>query len=443
MRPGDTLRGMAHFEDSTGALADADALPTGVLRRNGVTLAGAAVTVTKVGTGAYTWSVLLDPDDGWVPGDTAVVEISGAVDGISMAQSLSAVIGGVRQTGDAYARIGEGGAGLTAVAQASAYTAERAEKLDYLDATVSSRMAGSAYTPPDNAGIAAVKAQTDKLQFSDSNDVKATLDGEAVTAAVVNDKTGYSLATDQSGVTIGTVNSLGATAQGQVNTEVDAALNAPIDDAPADGSINERIKALDDAYTAERAEKLDYLGPQPGARTVTRVVKDSVTGDVLAGALVRYTLGVKTYVDTSDSHGVVTFNLDDGEWSVAATLSSYSYAGGTHNVSADTISDLLMDPIIIAPIADPDQCVCYLRTCDGQGAAQGNIPITFKMIVAPTGSGVALDSVEFTATSNPVTGVLEIPLVRRATYYMKRETGRWQSITIPDADTYELPSLIG
>jgi hypothetical protein len=138
MRPGDTFRGMAHFEDSTGALADADALPTGVLRRNGATLAGAAVTVTKVGTGAYTWSVLLDPDDGWVPGDTAVVEISGSVDGISMAQSISAVIGGVRQTGDAYARIGEGGAGLTAVAQASAYTAERAAKLDYLDAAVSS-----------------------------------------------------------------------------------------------------------------------------------------------------------------------------------------------------------------------------------------------------------------------------------------------------------------
>ena len=204
MRPGDTFRGMAHFEDSTGALADADALPTGVLRRNGVTLAGAAVIITRVGTGAYTWSVLLDPDDGWVPGDTAVVEISGSVDGVSMAQSISAVIGGVRQTGDAYARIGEGGAGLTAVAQASAYTAERAAKLDYLDAIVSSRMAG-AYTAPDNASIAAVKAQTDKLQFSDSNDVKATLDGEAVTAAVVNDKTGYRLR-DQSGVTIGTVN---------------------------------------------------------------------------------------------------------------------------------------------------------------------------------------------------------------------------------------------
>ena len=109
MRPGDTFRGMAHFEDSTGALADADALPTGVLRRNGVTLAGAAVTVTKVGTGAYTWSVLLDPDDGWVPGDTAIVEISGAVDGIEMAQSISAVIRVHRREGGEAGRPRRGG----------------------------------------------------------------------------------------------------------------------------------------------------------------------------------------------------------------------------------------------------------------------------------------------------------------------------------------------
>ena len=139
MRPGDTFRGMAHFEDSSGALADADDLPVGVLRRNGVTLAGAAVTVTRVGTGAYTWSVLLDADDGWVPGDTADVEISGAVGAIEMAQSISAVIGGVRQTGDAYARIKTMG---------DAYTADRAAKLDNLDAAVSSRLAAADYAQP-------------------------------------------------------------------------------------------------------------------------------------------------------------------------------------------------------------------------------------------------------------------------------------------------------
>ena len=51
------------------------------------------------------------------------------------------------------------------------------------------------YTAPDNTGIAAIKAQTDKLSFID-NDIKATLDGEAVTVAVNQDKIGYSLVSD-------------------------------------------------------------------------------------------------------------------------------------------------------------------------------------------------------------------------------------------------------
>lgn len=53
-------------------------------------------------------------------------------------------------------------------------------------------LAASAYTPPDNAGIAAIKAKTDNLSFS-GTDVKATLDGEKVTVATNEDKTGYSL----------------------------------------------------------------------------------------------------------------------------------------------------------------------------------------------------------------------------------------------------------
>ncbi|HON93595.1 MAG TPA: hypothetical protein PKZ07_18650, partial [Sedimentisphaerales bacterium] len=51
------------------------------------------------------------------------------------------------------------------------------------------------YTAPDNASIAAIKSQTDKLNFVGS-DVKATLDGETVTVSVNNDKTGYSLTAD-------------------------------------------------------------------------------------------------------------------------------------------------------------------------------------------------------------------------------------------------------
>lgn len=89
---------------------------------------------------------------------------------------------------------------------AQGYTTARAAKLDDLDATVSSRLASSSYTAPDNATIGdtwtdvqalaartdpttaltAIKAQTDKLAFTTPNRVDAT-------ALAVDDKTGYAL----------------------------------------------------------------------------------------------------------------------------------------------------------------------------------------------------------------------------------------------------------
>ena len=61
-----------------------------------------------------------------------------------------------------------------------------------LDAAVSTRLATAGYTPPANADITAIRNQTDKLAFAGTGpyDVKATLDGESVTASSVSDKTG-------------------------------------------------------------------------------------------------------------------------------------------------------------------------------------------------------------------------------------------------------------
>jgi len=57
-----------------------------------------------------------------------------------------------------------------------------------LDTTVGSRLAASSYVAPDNAGIAAIKAQTDKLTFDSSNNVyaAATVDEQAIADAIVS-----------------------------------------------------------------------------------------------------------------------------------------------------------------------------------------------------------------------------------------------------------------
>ena len=80
-----------------------------------------------------------------------------------------------------------------------------------------------------NAAAIATDAITDAKVASDVT--IATVTGSVgsvvggVTVTTNNDKTGYSLANDQSSVTIGTVNDLGTTARGRVNAEVLDVLN--------------------------------------------------------------------------------------------------------------------------------------------------------------------------------------------------------------------------
>ena len=64
----------------------------------------------------------------------------------------------------------------------------------YLDEKISTIDTAIGVVYGDTTGI---KTKTDLLQFSVSNDVKATLDGETVTASSVTDKTGYSLSGSQ------------------------------------------------------------------------------------------------------------------------------------------------------------------------------------------------------------------------------------------------------
>jgi hypothetical protein len=388
MRPGDTFRGMAHFEDSTGALADADALPTGVLRRNGATLAGAAVTVTKVGTGAYTWSVFLDPDDGWVPGDTAVVSLSGAVDGISMAQSISAVIGGVRQTGDAYARIGEGGAGLTAVAQASAYTAARAEKLDYLDATVSSRMAGSAYTAPDNAIIAQAAADA-------------------------------------------------ATVASRLTATRAAHLDAPISGIPA-------------AVWSHAQRTLTDLGLTGlGANPVVVHVQDDA-GAPLLGQMVTVLDAAGTHVIAvaiTDANGAATLNLPTGEVLLAA-LSSISHVA-PEPVYYEVVPGAQDGPTItlsarfVAVAPEPGLCLVYGRIITGDGKPVVGATARAELRdTVPVAEGNLLSRASVMSEPSDADGVFRMLLLASKAYRVLFDADRqWRDVVVPAAPALDLGTL--
>ena len=142
-----------------------------------------------------------------------------------------------------------------------------------IDQAISSRLATAAYTAPANADVAAIKAQTDKLTFAGAGpyDVKATLDGEPVTASSVSDKTGYSLSA--SGVTA-VQNGLSTLTAAQVNAEVGAAL--------AGAGVSMTVMGRLDAAVSTRLATAAYTAPANSDITAIKARTDLIPNNPAA-----------------------------------------------------------------------------------------------------------------------------------------------------------------
>lgn len=95
--------------------------------------------------------------------------------------------------------------------------------------------------------VDAIKLKTDGLNFT-GTDVKATLDGEAVTASSVTDKTGYSISGTKT-----TLDALQDISTASVNTEVDNALNTQVPASPTAGSLNDILSKAAGGNTFSKA----------------------------------------------------------------------------------------------------------------------------------------------------------------------------------------------
>lgn len=86
IKPSASLVVRFYVHDATGALANADSLPTGVMLINGSVDVDVTVTVANVSTGIYTASATLDDD--YVAGDRVSVQISATVGGLADAATV-------------------------------------------------------------------------------------------------------------------------------------------------------------------------------------------------------------------------------------------------------------------------------------------------------------------------------------------------------------------
>lgn len=114
---------------------------------------------------------------------------------------------------------------------------------------------------PDSGALTSL-ATASALATVDSN-VDAILDDTGTSGVVVasGSKSGYSLAADQSGVTVGTVNALGTQAKADVNAEADTAISdaalATAENLATVDAVADAIKAKTDSLTFTQAGYVD------------------------------------------------------------------------------------------------------------------------------------------------------------------------------------------
>lgn len=199
-------------------------------------------------------------------------------------------------------------------------------------------------------------------------------------------------------------------------------------------------------FTANALELAPGESAGTGARTVVLTVQ--TTGSVaIQGANVRVTLSGSSYIQTTDVNGQVTFNLDDGTWTVSITAAGYSYAGTTIVVNGDEAQTYQMTTNSAAVPSAPNLSVGQLLCTGTDELPESNVSITWRKTVGPGDDGYSLDSAERSETSD-INGLIEAEFQIGATYKIRRgaansPTTREVAFTVPASSPFNLPEHLG
>jgi hypothetical protein len=210
-----------------------------------------------------------------------------------------------------------------------------------------------------------------------------------------------------------------------------------------DGTANARFStsALQNAPTGGGGG-----GTGTGARTV--VVTVTLSASPVEGASVRLTKAAETYVGSTNASGQITFNVDDGTWTVAITSPGATFAGASLVVDDDETVSYSLTAISITP-SPATQITGYYTCYSHLGVVEAGVSITMQLVGLAQGSvGLALDNRLRTVTSD-ANGVAQFtnlfPGCRYKVYRGAAENKAWYVI-LPDTvtgDPVELGSIYG
>jgi len=153
------------------------------------------------------------------------------------------------------------------------------------------------------------------------------------------------------------------------------------------------------------------IGTGTGARTVTITVNDGA--DPLESVRVRLTKGASSYVGSTNASGVVTFHVDDGTWTVAATLTGYTYAGTTIVVDGDETATYSMTAQTITAPSAASLCTVQFRVNLSGTAVSGAVCKAKLQGINQASDGTILSNAESSDTTDAL-GVAELELVQKS-----------------------------
>lgn len=407
----------------------------------------------------------------------------------SIGKKLADWVIGTAQTGDSYARIGAGGAGLTSLGDA---------RIANLDAAVSSRstltqaqVTGGAYalssalfTCGDSriANLDATVSSRGTSVYSGGPVASVTGSVGSVSAAVTvgtnNDKSGYSLssagvqaiwdALTSALTTVGSIGKkladwvIGATQTGdsyaRIGSPAGASISAdiasipktnPLDTLSGDlvvpNSIGVLLKTNIDATISSRAES---VAAGTGGRTVVVYVDDgNAFPTMLQNATVRLTEGANTYSLKTGESGSVTFNLDDATYSVAISKAGWTFSGDSLVVNGDNTKTYSMDALSIPSPNSIDETTAYLYAYDENNDLAANVSFQFVLVSTDGTSGKSFPRGPIDVVS-AVGGLASFSALQSAKYNGRRkfsetEWGPWVSFTTGTGVSSAIPVVLG
>lgn len=219
----------------------------------------------------------------------------------------------------------------------------------------------------------------------------------------------------------------------------DAMKLAPTAGDPEAGSLDKHLDGiLEDTGTTLPAQiaALD-IGGGTGIYACTWTVNDGST--VLEGATVSFWLaGVLRGTGTTNASGQVSMSLDAGTYTVAISLSGYTFAITTHAVSSTASTwtkTFSMTAQTISAPSNPTDCACAWLCLDENDAPVAGVIIRARPDTDVTGTGYAWSGHTREATSAAVTGLATINLPQGSKWWIRRDSGVEELFTVPATST--------